>query len=158
MAAIASIDFDSPRTRSIHSHTCCRTLVKCHTTAAEGRPFIIEVKRDWAPLGADRFLKLVESGYFTDVPFFRVVPGFLTQFGITPDKALRKYWREQGPIQDDPSQHMQIKRGYLSFAGGGPNTRDMQLFIALAGAPHGGRARAGRDVCVREWLVYPLAR
>lgn len=95
---------------------------------------MIEVRPDWAPLGADRFLKLVESGYFSQVPFFRVVQGFLTQFGITPDKALRKYWREQGSIKDDPNEHRAIKRGYLSFAGGGPNTRDMQLFIALAGA------------------------
>jgi peptidyl-prolyl cis-trans isomerase A (cyclophilin A) len=105
------------------------TLVKCHTTAANGAPFVIEVRHDWAPLGADRFLKLVQSGYFTGVPFFRVVPGFLTQFGITPDRKLRKFWREQGPIQDDPNEHRPIKRGYLSFAGGGPNTRDMQFFI-----------------------------
>lgn len=69
------------------------------------------------------------------MPFFRVVPGFLTQFGITPDKALRKHWREQGPILDDPNdhEHRPIKRGYLSFAGGGPNTRDFQFFIAYAG-------------------------
>lgn len=111
-----------------------RTLVKCHTTAANGQPFVIEIKPEWAPLGSDRFIKLVESGYFTGVPFFRYVKGFLTQFGITPDEKLRKHWREQGTIPDDPNQHRQIKRGYLSFAGGGPNTRDMQLFIALAGA------------------------
>lgn len=80
----------------------------------------------------------MESGYFTGVPFFRVVPGFLTQFGICPDKALRKRWREAGPIPDDPNEHRPIKRGYLSFAGGGPNTRDMQFFIALAGKKVGG--------------------
>ena len=58
---------------------------------------------------------------------------FLTQFGITPNLELRKYWRAQGSILDDPSQGRQIKRGYLSYAGGGPNTRDSQLFIAYQG-------------------------
>uniref|UniRef100_I2CPH7 Peptidyl-prolyl cis-trans isomerase n=2 Tax=Nannochloropsis gaditana TaxID=72520 RepID=I2CPH7_NANGC len=108
------------------------TLVKCHTTAANGAAFIFEIKSEWAPFGAERFLQLVASGYFTDVPFFRVVPGFLTQFGIPPPSAVRKRWREEGSIPDDPSQNRQILRGYLSFAGAGPNTRDTQLFIALA--------------------------
>ncbi|GAB5031309.1 peptidyl-prolyl cis-trans isomerase cyclophilin type [Nannochloropsis oceanica] len=108
------------------------TLVKCHTTAANGAAFILEIKREWAPLGAERFLQLVESGYFTNVPFFRVVPGFLTQFGIPPASDVRKRWRLAGAIQDDPTQNRSILRGYLSFAGGGPNTRDSQLFIALA--------------------------
>ncbi len=67
-------------------------------------------------------------------------PGFLTQFGITPDMELRKHWREQGPIPDDPNQHRQILRGYLSFAGGGANTRDMQLFIALSDSDWLGKA------------------
>jgi cyclophilin family peptidyl-prolyl cis-trans isomerase len=108
------------------------TLVKCHTTAANGTAFILEIKREWAPLGAERFLQLVESGYFTNVPFFRVVPGFLTQFGIPPASDIRKRWRLAGSIEDDPPQNRPILRGYLSFAGGGPNTRDSQLFIALA--------------------------
>jgi len=51
------------------------TLVKCHTTAADGAPFVLEIKEEWAPLGAQRFLDLVKSGYFAGVPFFRVVPG-----------------------------------------------------------------------------------
>lgn len=117
-----------------------RTLVKCHTTAANGAPFLIEIRPDWAPLGAQRFLELVQSGYFEGVSFFRYVPGFLTQFGITPNKDLRKHWREQGPIADDPNEHRPIKRGYLSFAGAGPNTRDMQLFIALADSDWLGKA------------------
>ena len=50
---------------------------------------MLEIKPEWAPLGAARFLELVESGYFSGVPFFRVVKDFLTQFGITPDKKVR---------------------------------------------------------------------
>jgi peptidyl-prolyl cis-trans isomerase A (cyclophilin A) len=116
------------------------TLVKCHTTAANGAAFILEIKREWAPLGAERFLQLVESGYYTNVPFFRVVPGFLTQFGIPPASDVRKRWRLAGSIKDDPTQNRPILRGYLSFAGGGPNTRDSQLFIALADSTWLGKA------------------
>lgn len=116
------------------------TLVKCHTTAANGAAFILEIKREWAPLGAERFLQLVESGYFSKVPFFRVVPGFLTQFGIPPRSPIRKRWREEGSIPDDPTQNRPILRGYLSYAGGGPNTRDTQLFIALADSTWLGKA------------------
>jgi len=116
------------------------TLVKCHTTAANGAAFILEIKREWAPLGAERFLQLVESGYYINVSFFRVVPGFLTQFGIPPASDVRKRWRLAGSIIDDPTQNRPIKRGYLSFAGGGPNTRDSQLFIALADSTWLGKA------------------
>lgn len=108
------------------------TLVKCHTTALNGAPFILEIKKEWAPLGAERFLQLVETGFFSQVPFFRVVKGFLTQFGIPPPSEVRKHWREAGPIKDDPTQHRQILRGYLSFAGSGPDSRDSSLFIANA--------------------------
>ncbi len=82
----------------------------------------------------------MESGYFTDVPFFRVATNFLTQFGIPPPSEVRKKWQLAGPIQDDPSQNRKILRGYLSFAGGGPNTRDSQLFIALADSDFLGKA------------------
>ena len=124
------------------------TLVKCHTTALDGAPFILEIKKEWAPLGAERFLQLVETGFFSQVPFFRVVKGFLVQFGIPPPSAVRKHWREAGPIKDDPTQHRQILRGYLSFAGSGPDSRDSSLFIANADSDWLGKA---------EWEV-PLGR
>ena len=89
--------------------------------------FVIEVHRDWAPLGADRFYDLVASGYFADVRFFRVLDGFMAQFGINGDPAINKAW-SNATIPDDPVVQSN-KRGFLSFAMRGPNTRTTQIFI-----------------------------
>ncbi len=88
---------------------------------------VVEVHRDWAPIGADRFYNLVKYGYFTNAAFFRVVPGFVVQFGLNADPALNKVWHD-AKIQDDPVKQSN-KRGYLVFATAGPNTRTTQLFI-----------------------------
>ena len=100
---------------------------KFSTTAGD---FIVEVHRDWAPLGADRFYNLVRYGYFTNAAFFRVVPGFVVQFGLSADPALNKVW-SVAKIQDDPVVQSN-KRGTLVFATAGPNTRTTQLFINYA--------------------------
>ena len=92
--------------------------------------FIVQVHRDWAPLGADRFYNLVRRGFFTNASFFRVVPGFVVQFGLNADPAVNKVW-EQAKIQDDPVKQSN-KRGTLVFATAGPNTRTTQLFINFA--------------------------
>jgi peptidyl-prolyl cis-trans isomerase A (cyclophilin A) len=89
--------------------------------------FVIEVHRGWAPLGADRFYNLVKRGYYDDVRFFRVLDGFMAQFGISGDPALNTAWR-QARIQDDPVTESN-RRGYVSYAMAGPNTRTTQLFI-----------------------------
>ena len=89
--------------------------------------FVVEVHRDWAPIGADRFYNLVKYGYFTNAAFFRVVPGFVVQFGLNANPALNKVWHEAA-IQDDPVKQSN-KRGFLVFATAGPNTRTTQLFI-----------------------------
>ncbi len=89
--------------------------------------FVVEVHRDWAPLGADRFYNLVKYGYLTNAAFFRVVPGFVVQFGLNASPALNKVWRE-AKIQDDPVKQSN-KPGTLVFATAGPNTRTTQLFI-----------------------------
>jgi len=91
--------------------------------------FVIEVTREWSPLGADRFYNLVKSGYFDGVKFFRVVPGFVVQFGIHGDPAVSAKW-QKARIQDDPVKESN-KRSYLTFARSGPNTRTVQLFINL---------------------------
>ena len=93
-------------------------------------PFVVEVHRDWAPLGADRFYELVKTGFFTDARFFRIVKGFVVQFGINKDPDVEAKWRAQN-IQDDPVKESN-KRGYLTYATAGPNTRTTQLFINLA--------------------------
>ncbi len=94
------------------------------TTAGD---FVVEVHRDWAPLGADRFYNLVRGGFFTNAAFFRVVPGFVVQFGLNADPAVNKAW-DHATIKDDPVVQSN-KRGNLVFATAGPNTRTTQLFI-----------------------------
>ena len=89
--------------------------------------FTVEVTRSLAPNGADRFYNLVKSGYFTDIGFFRVVPGFMVQFGIHGDPAVSAKWREAN-IPDDPVKGSNT-RGTITFATAGPNTRTTQLFI-----------------------------
>ena len=89
--------------------------------------FTVEVHRDWAPLGADRFYNLVKNGFFTNAAFFRVVPGFIVQFGLNANPAINKVW-EKANIKDDPVMGSNT-RGTLVFATAGPNTRTTQLFI-----------------------------
>ncbi|HLX96238.1 MAG TPA: peptidylprolyl isomerase [Verrucomicrobiae bacterium] len=92
--------------------------------------FTIEVTRSLAPNGADRFYNLVRSGYFTDVSFFRVIPGFMCQFGIHGDPNISAKWRAAA-ISDDPVKGSNT-RGTITFATAGPNTRTTQLFINFA--------------------------
>ena len=87
----------------------------------------IEVTRSLAPNGADRFYNLVRSGYFSDIAFFRVIPGFMCQFGIHGDPKVAAAW-QQARIQDDPVKTSNA-RGAITFATAGPNTRTTQLFI-----------------------------
>jgi peptidyl-prolyl cis-trans isomerase A (cyclophilin A) len=89
--------------------------------------FTVEVTRSLSPNGADRFYNLVKSGYFTDVAFFRVVPGFMCQFGIHGDPAVSAKWRDAN-ITDDPVKGSNT-RGTITFATAGPGTRTTQLFI-----------------------------
>jgi peptidyl-prolyl cis-trans isomerase A (cyclophilin A) len=95
---------------------------------SKGR-FVVDVHRDWAPRGADRFYNLVKSGFFNDVRFFRVIGGQLAQFGMHGDPAVQEAWRDAA-IEDDPVRHGNT-RGSVSFATRGPDTRTTQLFINL---------------------------
>ena len=93
-------------------------------------PVAIEVHRDWAPNGVDRFYELVKSGYYDEARFFRVVPNFVVQWGINKDPKISQKW-SQNFIPDDPvkeSNHL----GYITYAKRGPDTRTTQLFINLA--------------------------
>jgi peptidyl-prolyl cis-trans isomerase A (cyclophilin A) len=89
--------------------------------------FVVEVHRDWAPLGADRFYNLVKNGFFDQVRFFRVIQGFMAQFGIHGDPAIAAAW-QGAQIKDDPVKQSN-KRGFVVFATAGPNTRTTQFFI-----------------------------
>jgi cyclophilin family peptidyl-prolyl cis-trans isomerase len=92
-------------------------------------PIVIEVQRDWAPHGADRFHELVTSGYYDGNRFFRVVAGRWAQFGINGDPAVAKAWREK-TIPDDPRKQSNV-RGTVAFAFASPNGRATQVYIAL---------------------------
>jgi peptidyl-prolyl cis-trans isomerase A (cyclophilin A) len=92
-------------------------------------PFVIEVHRDWAPIGADRFYNLVKNGFYDDVRFFRVVEGFMAQFGVNGDPKVSALWRE-ARIKDDPVR-ISNKRTFVTFATAGPNTRTTQVFISF---------------------------
>ncbi len=99
--------------------------VKFETTAGD---FVIEVKRDQAPIGADRFYNLVKIGFYDDAAFFRAIKGFMVQFGLHGEPAVNKVWRG-AQIDDDPVKGTN-KRGMLTFAKQNqPNTRTTQVFI-----------------------------
>jgi len=93
--------------------------------------FVIEVHREWAPKGADRFYNLVMNGFFDNARFFRVMPGFMVQFGINGDPEIQKHWANAN-LQDDPVTQKNL-RGYVTFAKtGSPNSRSTQVFINFA--------------------------
>jgi len=122
--------------------------------------FVIEAHRSWAPRGADRFYNLVKIGYFKDVAFFRVIQGFMVQFGIHGDPALSAQWRPAN-IPDDPVTQSN-GRGFITFAMAGPNTRTTQLFINFGnnanldgmGFPPFGRVVSGMDVVDKIYNGY----
>jgi len=91
-------------------------------------PFVVDVKRAHAPRGVDRFHELVTIGYFPGVRFFRIVPGFIVQFGIHGDPAVNALW-SPATIPDEPMR-LRNARGTMAFAAAGPNSRATQLFIS----------------------------
>ena len=101
--------------------------VKFETTCGD---FVIEVHRDWAPVGADRFHELVSKGFYDECGFFRVVPGFMVQFGINGDPKIQADWRD-AKIKDDKVTKSN-KKGFITFATSGPNSRTSQVFISFA--------------------------
>jgi peptidyl-prolyl cis-trans isomerase A (cyclophilin A) len=94
-------------------------------------PFVIEVHREWAPIGADRFYNLVKNGFYDGTRFFRVRPGFMAQFGLNGDPVVQRAW--QGAwLRDDPVTQKNV-RGFVSFTTEGrPQSRFTQIFINYA--------------------------
>jgi peptidyl-prolyl cis-trans isomerase A (cyclophilin A) len=121
---------------------------------------VIEVHREWAPRGADRFYNLVRNGFYDDIHFFRTIAGFITQFGINGAQSISNIW-DDATMDDDPVM-VSNDRGTISFASAGPNTRTTQLFINLGNngrldslgfAPFG-RVTGGMDVVDRFFSGY----
>ena len=90
-------------------------------------PFVVEVHRAWAPRGADRFYNLVKNGFYNGVRFFRVIPNFMVQFGLNGDPRIQSVWRSAN-LADDPVTQSN-KRGTITFATAGPNSRTTQVFV-----------------------------
>lgn len=101
-----------------------------HTTAGD---FTVHVTRDWAPNGADRFYNLVDNGFYDGTRFFRVVPGFVVQWGMHGEPEVNAAWRasDDANIDDDPVTQSNT-RGRVTFATSGPDSRTSQLFINYA--------------------------
>jgi len=100
--------------------------------------FIIEVTREWAPIGADRFYNLVKNGFYDNCKFFRNIEGFMVQFGINGNPKVSAVWRA-ARIADDPVKHANT-RPFVTYAMAGPNSRTTQLFIN-----YGDNARLDKD-------------
>jgi peptidyl-prolyl cis-trans isomerase A (cyclophilin A) len=103
-------------------------VFKAKFTTTQGE-FVVEVTRSFAPLGADRFYNLVKYHFYDQAAFFRVIPGFMVQFGISPRPDVSRVW-ESANIKDDPVTQSNT-RGMITFATAGPNTRTTQVFISF---------------------------
>jgi peptidyl-prolyl cis-trans isomerase A (cyclophilin A) len=99
---------------------------KAKFTTTKG-DFVVEVRRSWSPLGADRFYNLVKNHFYDGAAFFRVLPGFMAQFGLSANPEISRVWASAN-IKDDPVTQSNLE-GYLTFATAGPNTRTTQVFI-----------------------------
>jgi peptidyl-prolyl cis-trans isomerase A (cyclophilin A) len=134
-------------------------LVKVETSAGD---FVVEVHREWAPIGAARFEELVRKKYFDDSRFFRVVAGRWAQFGIAGKAGVAKRWRHR-TIQDDVLRQSNTL-GFVAFANTGPNTRATEVFINMgdnsqrndreAGFAPFGKVVEGMDVVERLYSGY----
>ena len=100
--------------------------VRLETSAGD---FVVEVIRAWAPVGADRFYNLVRHGYYDDARFHRVVPGFITQWGIAGSPDVSAVWYDRG-IADDPVVASNV-RGTIAYAFTEPGTRSTQVYISM---------------------------
>jgi peptidyl-prolyl cis-trans isomerase A (cyclophilin A) len=129
-AAAASYDRALLKPALLKDHAPDTYQVKFETTRGD---FTMTITRAWAPIGADRFYTLVKHHYFDNAHFFRVLPNFVAQFGISAFPPVTAAW-EKVPIKDDPHSHSNTK-GTVTFATAGPNTRTTQLFINLKDNP-----------------------
>ena len=122
--------------------------------------FVLAIERALAPKGVDRFYQLVRAGFFDDSRFYRVVPGFIAQFGIPGDPTVTPMWKDRA-IEDDSVRASNV-RGTIAFAMNGVNTRTTQLFISLVdnsrldaqGFSPLGRVVDGMDVVDRLYGGY----
>ena len=127
------------------------SAVRLVTTAGD---CIIVTDRAYSPVGVDRFLDLVRSGFFTDMLLYRVLPGYLIQFGCASDPATQAQW-ENTRLPDEPNRAT-FRGGTLSYAGSGTDSRSCHFFVALSpqGAALGGAAHEATIGHVQEVEVF----
>ncbi len=131
--------------------------VKFTTTKGD---FVLTVTRAWAPLGADRFYNLVRHHFYDNTSFFRVLKGFVVQWGISAYPPVSAAW-SHAPIKDDPVVQSNLK-GFITYAMGGPNTRTTQVFVNLVdnkrldsmGFSAFGQVTEGMDVVEALYAAY----
>jgi len=115
--------------------------VVCETTVNVGNgQIVIELFPEAAPKGVERLVEMVKDGFFTDLPFFRAIPNFLIQFGISPDAEKHKRWQARGNIKDDERGTTPFTDGIVSYAGYGKESRSTHLFLTLGNQPGLGRS------------------
>ncbi len=122
--------------------------------------FVVQVNKEWAPIGAQRFFELAQTNFFDNARFFRVITGFMVQFGINADPKISAT-RENDIIADDPVRQSNNK-GRLTFATRGPNSRTTQMFINLVSNPNldsqgfapFGEVISGMDVVEKLYAGY----
>jgi len=123
--------------------------------------FVIEAHREWAPLAADRFYNLVKNGFYNDARFFRVLSGFMAQFGLNGDPDVQRAWTNAG-LPDEPTRQSNL-RGFVSFAReSSPNSRYTMVFINYKdnsyldseGFAPFGQVVAGMDVADKLYSGY----
>ena len=114
-------------------------VVRCTTTASgfreNGQSLDIRVIPWWSPRGASRFLELVRDHYYDGCALNRVVPAFLTQFGIAADTEKRRHWRDRSIADDPKREEVGFLPGMLSFAGSGPDSRNAEVFVVMPNTP-----------------------
>ncbi len=100
--------------------------VRLETSAGD---VVIHVVRAWAPLGADRFYSLVRGGFYDDTRVYRVVPGFMAQFGLNGNPYVNQVWKSEYLVDDEVVETN--ARGRVAFAKGGVHTRTTEVFISV---------------------------
>lgn len=122
-----------------NQNTSTNTTIVCGTTLGQDIEFTLY--QEWSPLGYDRALELWAGGFYDHSHFFRVVPNFLVQFGISYLPASHPLQKlAHAPIQDDPPLQIPFEKGTISFAGSGPNSRTSQLFFSYSHNPNLGKS------------------
>ena len=135
------------------SYAGVSSIIACETTAGK---IVFELFKEWSPIGYERALGLFQTGFYDGSHFFRVIPGFLVQFGIsyTNDKGLKTASKVR--IEDDPQVGIEFDEGIVSFAGSGPNSRTSHLFIAYGKIPSLGKEPWGKFGECIDWKSVSL--